>query len=1189
MVGGREGEKQRSKEKVFPSTAKKSVFAASNKEEIETSKALSIAEDNLAKNLQSSNSHASPASEQFKGTTSQMDGQGIDVSTKVSIKRMSISEHHNHSGSKSICSLFSENVNGKVHTSAPDISQHIEMLEVNTVRTAKAQKVNDLGCEGDSTSCISKADGTNLEISGHLVDNDQKNLTGSSTSVTSFCQEGPEKPIDVQSINHGCISSECIAEEGIKCRGSSEFARETLQSAADISDRSDPSETSSLRDEQGAVSPKVESVSPARDTDFLTTQKSDAEIDSNGGSTVALNKLEQKQHSEMRMAHDMQEPPLQYHAVVDHEDSDELIDVRVCDICGDVGREALLAICSKCSDGAEHIYCMRFKMDKVPGGDWMCEDCTVMAEAQKQKAEEQKIGKASQKSSTDEVAQTSRKLDLSGDNGRVRMGLASLAPSRKRPGLNVEVCSSSKRRALDNDVKLSSPGSYLKAGSPRPANLKIPTKSEVASPSGRSFTQNVLRKVHEKSPGRSSKFESQVHKGSVFKQKLGNCTDLRTVRESEDAHREQKTPRGSATFVAGPQHALTKLTKSKSFTTSSVARIDRTDSKKNLDNDFKIPKVGSKRSISQRSYSFNSKISQPASPNVNSSISMVKPAKVTPAPVEVKQRVVQNSHHAAKTADVRKELERASIHRVAKRQCDSNGSGFDRKISSSLADKGRSSGTSGRISTVSLSQKAERNGANVEEEHKLKDTKYQLNDTDKVQLNGLPSGAAVVLTPSTHPDVDCVWRGMLNLECNKLPICCSGLQAHLSTSASPKAFEVVSKLPSEITVKEVLQQDIWPAQFRENRVTENDIALYFFAEDNESYRRYKRFLNCMMLNDLALMANLDGIELLIFHSQVLPARSRRWNNLFFLWGVFRAKRSNYSDEACVPSSKEDIQIPKAETVTLPQNPLIQIPTTSEPINLNVSTRVDPGLSAAEAVSVSVLGSGFSSQGELLQSSVSTKTNHVEAISVNEVGGKALESPLTKKEQQSGEMQSTNEGEKENTSADQDPTAKPVEERLPSESGAEISAEPTSDIKIMNDVSLVTEEKHQAETPLNYPTIDVNVPVDTNVLNGSPISLNSSPSNSQGTETPDEAMEHRRHHHDFNLELPLLSENEQLNDNGDDANVEGGDGFVSLDLSLALPSTANDPVPMMEDPLPEMDDGDDDVDTSLCLFFGGKKA
>lgn len=116
--------------------------------------------------------------------------------------------------------------------------------------------------------------------------------------------------------------------------------------------------------------------------------------------------------------------------------------------------------------------------------------------------------------------------------------------------------------------------------------------------------------------------------------------------------------------------------KSKSFTTSSVARVDSPDLKKNMDNDFKIPKVGSKRSITQRSYSFNSKISQPVSPNFNSSVSMAKPAKATPAPVEVKERAAQtDNHHALKTAGVRKGLDRGTIHRVAKRQCDTNGSG----------------------------------------------------------------------------------------------------------------------------------------------------------------------------------------------------------------------------------------------------------------------------------------------------------------------------------------------------------------------------------------------------------------------------------------------------------------------------------------------------------------------------------
>ncbi|KAI3751981.1 hypothetical protein L2E82_23078 [Cichorium intybus] len=50
-------------------------------------------------------------------------------------------------------------------------------------------------------------------------------------------------------------------------------------------------------------------------------------------------------------------------------------DVIVCDICGDVGREDRLAICSRCKDGAEHTYCMKSMINEVPRGDWQCEEC----------------------------------------------------------------------------------------------------------------------------------------------------------------------------------------------------------------------------------------------------------------------------------------------------------------------------------------------------------------------------------------------------------------------------------------------------------------------------------------------------------------------------------------------------------------------------------------------------------------------------------------------------------------------------------------------------------------------------------------------------------------------------------------------------------------------------------------------
>ncbi|KAG6500122.1 hypothetical protein ZIOFF_039936 [Zingiber officinale] len=59
-----------------------------------------------------------------------------------------------------------------------------------------------------------------------------------------------------------------------------------------------------------------------------------------------------------------------------------LFDVKVCDICGDAGREELLATCSRCIDGAEHTYCMKIMLTKVPEGDWLCEECQLKEEVE---------------------------------------------------------------------------------------------------------------------------------------------------------------------------------------------------------------------------------------------------------------------------------------------------------------------------------------------------------------------------------------------------------------------------------------------------------------------------------------------------------------------------------------------------------------------------------------------------------------------------------------------------------------------------------------------------------------------------------------------------------------------------------------------------------------------------------------
>ena len=56
---------------------------------------------------------------------------------------------------------------------------------------------------------------------------------------------------------------------------------------------------------------------------------------------------------------------------------DDINDVKICDICGDIGYEEMLVICSKCNEGAEHIYCKQTLLEAVPTEDWLCEGCNL--------------------------------------------------------------------------------------------------------------------------------------------------------------------------------------------------------------------------------------------------------------------------------------------------------------------------------------------------------------------------------------------------------------------------------------------------------------------------------------------------------------------------------------------------------------------------------------------------------------------------------------------------------------------------------------------------------------------------------------------------------------------------------------------------------------------------------------------
>ncbi|KAL0904932.1 hypothetical protein M5K25_027096 [Dendrobium thyrsiflorum] len=143
---------------------------------------------------------------------------------------------------------------------------------------------------------------------------------------------------------------------------------------------------------------------------------------------------------------------------------------------------------------------------------------------------------------------------------------------------------------------------------------------------------------------------------------------------------------------------------------------------------------------------------------------------------------------------------------------------------------------------------------------------------------------------SAVPKLECIWQGSFNVigtgNHSKMFF---GIQAHLSTCASPRVYKLATKVPGNVQLEEVSHISSWPLQLQDE-----NIALFFFAKDAESYdRSYRKLMDKMLRNDLALRGNIEGTELLIFTSNKLPMNSQRWNRMHYLWGMFRGKRRYY--------------------------------------------------------------------------------------------------------------------------------------------------------------------------------------------------------------------------------------------------------------------------------------------------------
>ncbi|KAM7514710.1 hypothetical protein LguiA_004293 [Lonicera macranthoides] len=119
-----------------------------------------------------------------------------------------------------------------------------------------------------------------------------------------------------------------------------------------------------------------------------------------------------------------------------------------------------------------------------------------------------------------------------------------------------------------------------------------------------------------------------------------------------------------------------------------------------------------------------------------------------------------------------------------------------------------------------------------------------------------------------QPVIDPIWRG--NFGClNEKRDTIEGLVAHSSSKACQKVCEEARLLPSLLCLEMLPKSNVWPKCFHGSDPSDDSIGLYFFPADKRYERVFDDLVDDLICRELAMRANSENAELLVFTSTEL--------------------------------------------------------------------------------------------------------------------------------------------------------------------------------------------------------------------------------------------------------------------------------------------------------------------------------
>ncbi|MBA0621506.1 hypothetical protein Godav_007120, partial [Gossypium davidsonii] len=737
-------------------------------------------------------------------------------------------------------------------------------------------------CLGDNISFVCVSDYAKTRAADHTSDADKKNASYNSASVDRF--PGTEKEVNVQP---ACflVGSPCGDVDDNHPRRSNRSSIESSQEILYCSNKSDLSEISSLRDScAGASSAKREHSECSEEqvqSSFARTGAVQVGSQIGDGHNYAESMEvdnrtnEREQTAELKSTTvakeiNMEETNIGSQPAAACSDAPDSIEyeVKVCDICGDIGREELLAVCSNCSDGAEHI---------VPKGDWMCEECALSKETERRKQDKMEGGVKILKKTH---ASESETKPLEVEESEAHKVSSTPSFTSKRPSGSLQAV---RNKAFGTDLK-----------SPTTSSCSSKVSNHQSGGHSSSTTPRIVCSPTElRSKSLKLPSQYQVSKGLLSKSKSFSNRSLK-----EDVQLLKEGSCGNEGLAKGTaasesERRIKTVSKSMSLKNMSYTVNNSNHDTKLLPNSSRVEDL--KRSRHPKGQS----------------------------PIKTEKKLKLSNSNALAWADKRIASVKNGLACSSSSLCHDL---VDVKGHETSDNSLKTSSTSAQKSFLTEEKKRVLNVRHCVEYSTVVPAISKKHSSAAVQSERpcprdstiFASGVHVPSWISVVPQLDSIWQGKFEIQrSGGLPFTCDGLQAHLSTYASHKVLEVVQKLPLKLSLEEAPRLSMWPTQFMKSHATEDNIALYFFAKELDSYERsYKNLLDRMIKYDFSLKGNFGGFELLIFPSNLLPEKSQRWNNMLFLWGVFRGKRVQCSEQISAMSASEKLFPPGKSSESL---------------------------------------------------------------------------------------------------------------------------------------------------------------------------------------------------------------------------------------------------------------------------------